>query len=137
MLARLVSDLFIEVFDLLDDGTKGLEHVPTAPVLFTVCTTPAALASGRWLVVGQTAMAEDERPEPSRFVQDRWSPTQCQILGPDGKCRKATIAECVGLERCAAWDALNLEQRISDHFDGVENVAVKYFALEIPEGTEL
>lgn len=106
---------YVAVYDVFTAADLSPEVIVRHPVLFVVAVYDSVWKTGRWTRVG--AVPPDVTPVqiPEFFQQDRFNPGDCAIVDRLGNSRPATPQECVGLERYAVWDALHVEQRVSDH----------------------
>jgi len=97
-------------------------------LLFRLWVHKSAYTNGRWKKIGNAEIPAYLSSEVPRFKQDAISGKLS--IYQNGQERPATASECVGLERAAVWDAMHVEERISDYVHGKENVWVKSLALK-------
>jgi hypothetical protein len=115
-------------FDLRASSDVPVEEVVRHSIAFRVAVHKSAWTDGRWVRVGKVdPPAELLAPVPT-FIRD---PLNGQLsIYRLGDIRRATRAECVGLERCAVWDPEHVEDRLRDHFAGRPNKWVQSLALD-------
>lgn len=79
---------------------------------FFVSVYNDVLTCGKWpKVCNYPYENEDDAWEPPRYIQDVLKPENFEIYYK-GEIRKATKQECLGLERCAVWDAHHVIDRL-------------------------
>ncbi len=100
----------------------------TGQLLFRLWVHKSAYNSGHWRKVGNSELSPDLATEIPRFNQD---PINGSLsIHQNGRERPATEVECQELERAAVWEASHVEERITDHMQGKENVWVKSLAIK-------
>jgi hypothetical protein len=113
-----------------DEGLA--EHrPPDRQPLFVVAVQKNAYSTGGWGRILFRVPEEDLPQIPSFFRQDAMRLEDCEIVTARGGTRKATPAECVGLERSAVWAAPHIESRLLDHFASRPNAFVESMRLEL------
>lgn len=90
------------------------------PILFKLWVMNDAIESGRWRVVGSTALNASLEEPQQFFKQDPISKKySLTVDGEDGPI--VSKAACEGLERAAVWSAEHVEDRLRDFHAGVPN----------------
>lgn len=121
--ARVLSNSQIAVYDLL---TRDIDSLPTnvfaSKVLWKLTAMKSALVSGAWPVAGFRALEPELLAPVYYYIKDPLSGRYSIYCSSDGSTRETDLTECAGLERAAAWDAQQVEDRIRDHFAGRLNV---------------
>ena len=116
---RMLRSPLAEFFDLRSSTILPLDRIVTAPVLFKIWVMKYAFTGKVWQLVGNVPLALEDLEAVWFFKQD---PTGELFLTRDGGEEiPATLQECVGLERAAAWDPEHVEERLRDHFAGRPN----------------
>ena len=110
---QILPEADLAVFD-----SRSVEDLPpteviSRPVLFRLAVYNHAITRGRWLKVGAAPLRDEFQKPAVKFIQDPIKPT--------GETRRASRADCNGLERCAVWEPEHVEDRIRDHYRGVPN----------------
>jgi hypothetical protein len=114
-------------FDLRAESVVPVEEVVRHPIAFRVAVHKSAWVTGRWQRVGKVEPPADVLAPVPTFIQDPLSGRfSIYVLGD---IRPATREECLGLERCAVWEAEHVEDRLRDHFAGLPNTWVESLAL--------
>ncbi len=116
---RILRDPLIAFYDMKTDSTPSLDEIESAGVLFKIWVMNKAVSSGRWSVIGNKELRPDLLVEPRFFKQDPIS-KKFYIHGSKTADEPVSPEECVGLERAAVWSAEHVEDRLMDHFNGVE-----------------
>ena len=89
-------------------------------ILFCLGVYNDVITRGHWLKVGKLPIRDDLTPLPMEFIYHEFDKLQWHLYNPNtGEMTSSTKEECRGLERCAAWDAHHVEDRLRDHYDGV------------------
>lgn len=101
-----------------------MHDIVGSDVLFVLDVHETAYETGRWRKVGLVPLEQSPLPVPDRFLQSLGS-DQFRIMDADGDVRPATLAECEGLERVAAWSPEQAEARLRDHYAGRPNPDVE------------
>ena len=99
------------------DEIEDLTKIISSPILFIISVQNYAITRGRWLKIGKIPLEESLLKEPPRFVQDALNPEIFEIV-ENGNRRKATIEECMGLERLSVWQPAAVEKRLIEHYNG-------------------
>ncbi|MFG2044867.1 hypothetical protein [Dactylosporangium sp. NPDC048998] len=113
-------------------GEEGFaeNRLPDRPPLFVLAVQKNAYSTGGWGSI-LFRVREADLPEiPLFYRQDAMRPQDCEIVNARGATRKATPAECAGLERSAVWAAPHVESRLSDHFANRPNAFVESMKLK-------
>ena len=99
------------------------------PILFRVAVHKYAYNKGRWLKVGKLEVPNELLKAVPKFIQDALHPERFEIY-LSGNVLPATRDECVGLERAAVWDPQHIEDRLRDHYSGIQNKWVESLRLK-------
>jgi hypothetical protein len=81
------------------------------------------LIEGFWKPVGNIPL-EKELQNSIYYWSGPVDPNEFRI-SENGDIRNVSKEECIGLEIHGVWDPIHIEQRLKDHYAGVENAAVK------------
>ena len=100
----------------------------SSQLLFRIWVHKSAYSSGRWEKIGNSEIPPELASEVPRFNQDPISGSLS--IHQSGREYSATEEECVKLERAAVWEPNHVEDRITDHIEGKENVWVQSLALK-------
>ena len=100
-----------------------IERIVERPVLFYVAVMHHAIRTGRWPVAGYVPL-DGRLRRPSTFIQDPLDKNSFSIY-ENGRIRRATRQECIGLERAAVWEPEHVEARLLDHYAGRKNRMVE------------
>jgi hypothetical protein len=113
-----ISPLII-FFDATFAEQPPLADIPSLPVAFRIWVMKHAVASGLWPVIGHQPLTPENSVEPYFWKQDRISgqlSLHHSSFASSNWERRATLAECEGLERAAVWDPEHVIDRLEDHF---------------------
>jgi hypothetical protein len=126
--ARALQRPLFEFFDLTVpvDRAPQPEELAGARVLFRIDVMDSAVTSGRWKVVGQAALTDDEKSRREWFFKQDPMTGQLSLYAENPVTkevfqRAAEPAECAALERAAVWSATHVEDRLRDHHAGRAN----------------
>jgi len=98
--------IYTEISDVPDSPPLGSREF-----LFNVGVYEDILKSGRWRIVGHDPFEDNESPfPPPSYIEDVIS-GECSIYHK-GEIRRASRAECRGLEETAVWDSHHIIDRI-------------------------
>ncbi|GIH05499.1 hypothetical protein Rhe02_35660 [Rhizocola hellebori] len=113
-----------------DDGL--VDHKPpSGRPLFVVAVQKNAYSGGGWGPV-LFRLGERDLPQiPSFYRQNVMRADDCEIVEASGVTRKASPAECIGLERSAVWAAVHIERRIQDHYANRPNAFLESMRLKL------
>ena len=117
------------VYDLLstkDQKLPLIETIVNQPVIFYCGLFRNIIEKGIFEIIGFQELTKEEIDNiPPFFTQDLVNIEDCKIFWADGRERKASPQECVGLERSSVWDEQGIKQRIEDYFNGKKNFHVE------------
>lgn len=100
----------------LDD----FSNLGNVPVLFIIAIYNDVITKGHWLKVGKLAVRKEFEVLPFKFIQDFQNPEKFELYNPNnGAIIPSSKNEIRGLERAAVWDAIHVEDRIRDYYNGV------------------
>lgn len=137
--AQVSSDPLVIFFDHRTVEDLSLHEIAQLPIAFKLWVYNADLKRGVWERVGNIGVASEHLVQPLMFKQDCVNGTLSlhhESFIDSNYERKTTLSECRGLECAAVWEAAHVEERLRDHFDGIENQWVKSLAIDeekIPE----
>jgi len=118
---RIIENSIFTFFDFRTTKEDiDLDILLTKNILFSLHVSWSAITSGKWKVLDVKPLEERFKKVVPFFVQEIGNNEICWI-DYNGERVKVDKSECVGLERLASWDAIHVEQRIKDHYNGVEN----------------
>ena len=126
--AQVLSDGAFAFYDYIGPEELSISQIVLRPILFMVAVMDHAVKRGRWIIKGHAPSDSIKVPRPT-FVQDDDNPASCFIY-ENGALRPAERAECIGLERAAAWDPTHVEDRLRDHANGRPNKWVESLKLQ-------
>ena len=125
---RLLDRPLFEFYDLRVVDTSQFEPstLTQAKVIFRIDVMDSAVLSGRWPVVGFLPLTDEEFARREQFFKQDPLTGALSVYWEDRRSvevfeRPAELAECLRLERAAAWDATHVEDRLRDYFAGVSN----------------
>ena len=118
--ARVLDEPLFAFYDCVTSKDLSVEEVKKHQVLFKIWVMNRAVTSGRWSVVGNRPLEKEEQESPAFFKQDPVKPSSF-VIYRNGVERRASYAECEGLECAAVWDPEHVEDRLRDHFSGKPN----------------
>lgn len=119
---RIIEDYIFVFFDFQSSKEDiDLDMLLEKNILFSIHVGWAAITSKRWKVLAIKSLEEKFRIATPFFVQEMGNDDLCWI-DYNGKRNQVTKSECFGLERLATWNAIHVEQRIRDHYDGKSNM---------------
>ena len=100
----------------------------TAPILFIVALYADVVNRGQWLKVGKMDIRDECQVLSLKYIKDVIDGS-FRLYDPNtGEMRDAAKEECRGLEVAAVWEGYAIEERIRDHYNGVENIHMAYNA---------
>jgi Domain of unknown function (DUF4259)/Immunity protein 26 len=111
---------------------QDLLAIVKTPVLF-ILVVGGHSDSGDWPKVGHVPLEMAPVAIPEQFMQDLVTGA-CRIVDESFNARPAKPEECVALERVAAWDPVNVVERIRDHYAGRPNKHMDYMKVQLPSG---
>jgi hypothetical protein len=127
--AQVLADTDMVFFDSRNKADQPLADILSSNVLFRVGVNSDAILDGRWIKVGKAEISQEHLIPVSRFIQNALNPEKFEIY-TGGTTRSASKDECKNLDRCAVWAVNHIEDRIRDHYNGVENVWVEQMRLK-------
>ncbi len=126
---RVLTSPLVAIYDYVSLAKVDIESIISRPVKYILPVMANAVASDRWPVIGHSDLEED-LTKPVRFFQQHRVTGKLSIY-IDGEEIPATIADCIGLERNAVWDAEHVEDRILDEINGRPNKWVDSLKLKL------
>lgn len=128
--AHILEEPLVAFYDrkIAADSEISLNEIVTLPVLFKVWVMNKAVTSGRWEVIGNVSPNEELLKPVKFFKQDRINKKISLYVNEEDI--PATYKDCVGLERAAVWGAQHIEDRLRDHYLGVDNIWVESLKIE-------
>lgn len=119
---RIIEGYIFVFFDFQSSKEDiDLDMLLEQNILFSIHVGWAAITSKRWKVLAIKPLEEKFRAVVPFFVQEIGNDDLCWI-DYDGERIQVSKIECIGLERLATWNAIHVEQRIRDHYDGKPNL---------------
>lgn len=119
---RIIEGYIFVFFDFQSSKEDiDLDMLLEQNILFSIHVGWAAITSKRWKVLAIKPLEEKFRAVVPFFVQEIGNDDLCWI-DYDGERIQVSRIECIGLERLATWNAIHVEQRIRDHYDGKPNL---------------
>lgn len=131
--AQVSSDPLVIFYDLKTAAALPMAEIVKLPVAFKMWVLNADLKKGVREKIGNAPVDLENLSQPMMFKQDRVDGRLALHHGSFADTnyeREATLAACRGLERAAVWEAAHVEDRLRDHFKGVENQWVRSMAIE-------
>jgi hypothetical protein len=111
--------------------SDDLDEIARKPVLFRIAVQTSTMKN--WKRIGRRDLADEVAEPVVWFHQDLFDFTKCSIHDTLDHKRTVTPEECVGLERDAAWEARQVEQRLLDTFEGRPNETEQYLRVRFPK----
>jgi hypothetical protein len=131
--AQVSIEPLIVFFDAIFTEEAPLTDIPSLPVAFRICVMKYAVTSGLWPVIGHQPLKPENSVEPYFRKQDqitgRLSLHHSSFASSNFE-RRATLAECEGLECAAVWDPAHVIDRLEDHFAGRPNKWVESLKID-------
>lgn len=119
---RIIEGYIFVFFDFQSSKEDiDLDMLLEQNILFSIHVGWAAITSKRWKVLAIKPLEEKFRAVVPFFVQEIGNDDLCWI-DYDGERIQVSKIECIGFERLATWNAIHVEQRIRDHYDGKPNM---------------
>lgn len=119
----------IAIYDFVvpqSEKMPEIEVIINKPIFLYCSIYNDVITKGTFEIIGVKELTIDEINEiPAKFMQDLVDIDDCVIFWPDGREKKVTPQECIGLERSSVWDAEGLVGRIEDHYAGRRNFHVE------------
>ncbi|HEY1561875.1 MAG TPA: immunity 26/phosphotriesterase HocA family protein [Caulobacteraceae bacterium] len=132
---RVLCEPEFAFYDLIATSAPPppLDELGAKPIAFRLWVMNRAISSGRWKVIGATALPDELIAPAVYFKQDPFTgklAIYSAALKPPTYERPATRRECEPLERAAVWDPEHVEDRLRDHFAGQPNNWVRSLQLD-------
>ena len=131
--AQVSTDPLVIFFDYASSVDLGLREICKLPVAFKVHVFHDDLKRGVWERIGNCQLNGDQLEHPLMFIQDSLS-GRLFLYHPDfaesNFERPATLDECRGLKLASVWQTTQIEDRLRDHFEGLENKWVNSMAIQ-------
>lgn len=124
---RVIRFGLIAFYDVRTKQNLGIEVISACPVAFTISVSKDAITKNRWEIIGSKPLEPHLQVPIEAFRQDAIS-GRFSIhteTADDYWERPATREECRNLERDAVWDYDHVEERLTDHFNGVPSALVE------------
>lgn len=121
----------IAFYDFKSNKEESLEFIASQPILFVTGVSHSAVTKGIWRKVGVIPLDEDLQKFFPQYIQDPINQNEFRILLGNGIEKKATLEECIGLERFASWTPEGIEKRLNDYFFGTDSFEQK--TIPFPE----
>ena len=88
----------------------------TCPWLFRATLYNSVIRRYGWKIVGNIPIREEFLVPPMEYIYDKFENTFDLYNVETGAITKCTKEEARGLERCAVWDGIHIEDRLYDHY---------------------
>lgn len=121
--AQVCSGKDMAFFDLKSDKCPVAEEIVKHRVIFRVLVTRDGPEVGKWTLVGQVPLSNNLAQRASYRHQPIGSTDV--FVYTAGISKLASPEEASGLEVLAIWFPTHIQQRLKDHFAGVENAIVR------------
>lgn len=131
--AQVSTDPLIIFFDCRTSEDLSVEEVAFLPVAFRLWVHNKDIEKGNWGRIGNAPVRAELLIQPLMFKQDPISGRLAHhhnSFEATNYERDARLSECRGLECAAVWEARHVEDRLRDHFAGVENKWVRCMAID-------
>ncbi|MEO6228950.1 MAG: hypothetical protein ABJB11_20860 [Ferruginibacter sp.] len=125
---RLLPSFQLCVYDyLVSTGVSfQIKEVINKSVLFYIGVYKAVVTSEYFKIVGYNELTQEELKRiPPSFMQSEPKIEKCVLGYYDGREEVVEPSACIGLERSAAYNDLNVIQRIEDYYAGKKNISVE------------
>ncbi len=123
-----IADIFFEFFPQRN-RIPQIEEIIRKPILFQICVMDYAVTRGIWKIIGHVDPPPHLLEPPKFFKQDHFS-GKLTITTDGSNEVPAGYEECIGLEKCAAWDPEHVVSRLEDYLAGRPN---KWYELQRPK----
>lgn len=119
--AQIVKNSNYAFFDFKSETKlEDITILNDKPILFIVGVYNYVVTKGIWLKVGKLDLREELEVLPMKYIQDSIDKSFSFYDPNTGEITPATREQCLGLECCAAWEEGHIEDRLFDHYNGVE-----------------
>lgn len=121
-LAVVLTSPSFAIFDERGRDPCSFEWLSTATPMFFVAVDNYAITGGHWPIVEKGPIDTSRLQVPPKFMQDSQRPERIQIY-EKGSFRPSTREEVrsLELEALAVWSPDQVEDRIRDAYNGLEN----------------
>lgn len=129
--AQVSTNPLVVFFNLKTSTDLSADQAAALPIAFKLWVMNSDLRA--WERVGNAVVEPSRLDPPVTFKQDFPSGRlslyhhSFETAGGELPCK---LSDCLGLERAAVWNATHVEDRLRDHFAGVENMWVKSLAIK-------
>jgi hypothetical protein len=127
--ARMLAHSSVAFYDMRTTGlTSHIEEILYKPILFIAVPYSFAIERGRWKIIGHEPLEPNLQVLPHQLTltpgKERFSIVDFFIYDPNEgvAIRGPWKEEYESYEIQGVWEPEHLEQRIRDHYAGVENV---------------
>lgn len=129
---RVLQSPIYAFYNVITTTPLTTSELDRKALLCKICVMKYAWKKTNWKIIGYSEL-------PIELCQRVWFAKQDSISGEltmysewEGKVaeKKATRKQLLGLECAAVWDPDHVEDRLRDHYNGVENKWVKNLALK-------
>lgn len=123
--AQVISKAELAFFNCFEKSPTALtvEEIVKLPTLFILPVMNLAVKSGRWPVIGKSALRAEFQLERYYFQQDNITKKISIYQNSTGESTPANREQINGLERAAVWDAEHVEDRLRDTKAGRTNIS--------------
>lgn len=84
--------------------------------LFRVTVYDSVLRNGRWKIVGSIPVKEEYLAPHMEYMYDKFENSFALYNTATGEITKCSKEDARGLERCAVWDDVHVEDRLFAHY---------------------
>ncbi len=134
--ARVLTDAsyaFYDCKDFINKPKTDINEIINKPILFIIAVHKKAINSKRWKKVGNIELEDKLKRNPPRFFVEH-DPKGVPIMyniSDNGETRyNVDKQECIGLEVNFIWSPERVEERIRNHYDGVDNLQANMWKVE-------
>lgn len=127
----------IGIYDFIakeDKSLPALKDIINHDIFLYTMIYDHVIKNGIFEIIGFTELTQEEiNKMPPKFHQSLDNYKNCTIHWFDGRERKATPDECIGLEPSLIWEAEGLIKRIEDYYAGKKNFSVEFHKIILSE----
>lgn len=127
--ARIIVDKYYAFYDFFSkDTSPSVEDVLGSETIFTLSVHRSALRAADWEIIGHMPLEDKFKEYPVFFIQSPFDNSLKRYQ--HGVSEKATLEECLGLERMVVWDREGIEDRLKAHYLGVPDKWAEFYAIK-------
>lgn len=126
---RIIKDYIFIFFDFQSSSEDiDVDILLDKDILFSIHVGWAAITTKRWKILAIKPLEDKFQITVPFFVQEIGNDDLCWI-DYAGERVQVPKSKCEGLERLATWNAIHVEQRIKDYYDGKPNLYLRGLRL--------